>query len=85
MHLLPSSKPGRKYAKYALNFLGALKTHAYGINVIVKFADVMHERRLALHNDYHLSSIHVPIYDSSSISLLYWYVHVPRYMSVLEI
>ena len=28
------------------------------INVIVKFADVMHERRLAPHDDYHLSSIY---------------------------
>ena len=26
------------------------------INVIVKFTDVMHERRLAPHDDYHLSS-----------------------------
>ena len=29
------------------------------INVIVKFADVMHEWRLAPHDDYHLSSIYM--------------------------
>ena len=45
------------------------------INVIVNFTNVMHERRLAPHDDYHLSSIiMVEVSIASPINSVYFYL-----------